>query len=246
MIHLHLTLCVLITICGIIVVSAKNPIESIVSLILCFCNAGILLFCFKADFLGLIYVIVYVGAVAVLFLFVIMMIDDKKILNYNKSIAIDLSTAYGFKSAQEYIDTLIYNYWPRTTREWDRFIIKVQLVFFIIFLTIFSRYFFHYYYIIYNKFRDLIDSISIDTNKTVETLFENTQIDSLNNIDILGQILFNYYYICFLIAGLVLLVALIGAIVLTTNLHTSNKKQISNRQLARLDNFLTFFKKQII
>ncbi len=66
-------------------------------------------------------------------------------------------------------------------------------------------------------------------------------IDNLNNIDVLGQVLYNYYLICFLLAGLVLLVALVGAIILTLRFNNVQKSQLTSRQLSRTDNFLSFF-----
>jgi NADH:ubiquinone oxidoreductase subunit 6 (subunit J) len=66
--------------------------------------------------------------------------------------------------------------------------------------------------------------------------------DSLNNIDILGQVLYNYFLVCFLLAGLILLIALIGAIVLTLRFNTFQIKQHVFRQLSRTDNLFSFFK----
>jgi len=54
-----------------------DPIESVLFLILGFCYAAAILFIFHAEFLGLIFIIIYVGAIAVLFLFVIMMLNIK-------------------------------------------------------------------------------------------------------------------------------------------------------------------------
>src|SRR4051812_12942412 len=60
---------------GVLVVSARNPVHSVLFLILAFFNAAGLFILIGAEFLAMILVIVYVGAVAVLFLFVIMMLD---------------------------------------------------------------------------------------------------------------------------------------------------------------------------
>jgi NADH-quinone oxidoreductase subunit J len=57
--------------------------------------------------------------------------------------------------------------------------------------------------------------------------------DALYNIDSLGQFLYNYFLTCFLIAGIILLVALIGAIILTLNFNSSRKNQLISRQLSR-------------
>src|SRR3954451_12327748 len=60
---------------GVMVISAKNPVHSVLFLILAFFNAAGLFVLVGAEFLAMILVIVYVGAVAVLFLFVVMMLD---------------------------------------------------------------------------------------------------------------------------------------------------------------------------
>src|SRR5690606_28566206 len=60
---------------GVMVISARNPVHSVLFLILAFFNAAALFVLMGAEFLAFILVIVYVGAVAVLFLFVVMMLD---------------------------------------------------------------------------------------------------------------------------------------------------------------------------
>lgn len=64
---------------SIMVVSTKNPIHSILFLVLVFCNSAAMLILLQAEFLAFLLVVVYVGAIAVLFLFVIMMIDIRLI-----------------------------------------------------------------------------------------------------------------------------------------------------------------------
>ena len=60
---------------ALMVISAKNPVHSVLFLILCFVTASGLFVLLGAEFLAMILVVVYVGAVAVLFLFVVMMLD---------------------------------------------------------------------------------------------------------------------------------------------------------------------------
>src|SRR4030095_14352679 len=60
---------------AVMVISSRNPVHSVLFLILCFFNAAGLFILFGAEFLAMILVVVYVGAVAVLFLFVVMMLD---------------------------------------------------------------------------------------------------------------------------------------------------------------------------
>ena len=60
---------------GLMVVTARNPVHSVLFLILAFFNAAGLFILLQAEFLAMLLVVVYVGAVAVLFLFVVMMLD---------------------------------------------------------------------------------------------------------------------------------------------------------------------------
>jgi NADH-quinone oxidoreductase subunit J len=68
-----------VIISGILVVSSQNPINAIVNLILAFVNSVGLFLILGVDFIGVLYVIVYVGAIAILFLFVVMMLNVRKI-----------------------------------------------------------------------------------------------------------------------------------------------------------------------
>jgi len=62
--------------------------------------------------------------------------------------------------------------------------------------------------------------------------FQNN-IDAISNIEAIGQFLYNYLLVCFLIAGLILLVAMLGAIILTLNFNSNRKNQLISRQLTR-------------
>ena len=142
--------------------------------ILCFCISGTLLFLLNSDFLALIYIVVYVGAVAVLFLFVIMMLNVKlkenmferlANFNYNTNVFVIIACAFAF------LNMIIF-----------------------IFSSIFS-----------------VKSISYQEITQIQ------MIDNLNTIDVFAQVLFNYNTGHFLIAGFILLVALIGSIIITLN-----------------------------
>lgn len=76
-----LTFFSIILTCSLLVVLIPNPVHSILFLVLLFCNCtGVLLF-YKIEFLATMLIIIYVGAIAVLFLFVIMMLDIKLVSN---------------------------------------------------------------------------------------------------------------------------------------------------------------------
>ena len=197
---LHFFLCSLLILSGLWVSVSLNPIESVLFLILAFCNTAAILFIFNVEFLGLLFIIIYVGAVAVLFLFIIMMLNIKNQDN------LVLNVSY-LKSIYDKIKIFIF-------------------IFFITALFLFLQ----------NTFQQDI-FLFFDKNFDFVSIF-----DKLNNIDVIGQVLYNYFIVCFLLAGLVLLIALIGAIVLTLRFNSVKKSQLVSRQLSRTDNFLTFFK----
>jgi NADH-quinone oxidoreductase subunit J len=183
---LHLFLCFLFIEFSTSVSLSSNPVNSIIYLILTFCITAFISFFFNLEFFGLIFVIIYVGAVAVLFLFIIMMLDikDKSFTNFS----------------------LFY-----------LILINCFFLFFENFIRIFS--------------------FEVFSNKSTRTAFLTT-FDSFLNIDLLGQCLYNFFLICFLIAGLILFAALLGSILLTLNFNTNKKAQKYFRQLSRSDRFL--------
>ena len=193
MYFIHFVLSQLLCWCSYFVCTCKNPIHSVLFLILVFCNAAGILFIFNAEFLGLIFIIIYVGAIAVLFLFVIMMLR--------------------IKNKEENISTVNSIFW--------------------ILLFILIEY--ELLQILEESFE--LSSVLLDSNFFLFLLLDNS-----NNIDILGQALFGYYLICFLLAGILLLIALVGCIVLTLKFNNTEETQNVNRQLSRSDNFLSFFK----
>lgn len=68
---------ILSVVSAIMVISARNPVHSVLFLILVFLNGSALLLLIEAEFIAIIFIVVYVGAIAVLFLFVVMMLDIK-------------------------------------------------------------------------------------------------------------------------------------------------------------------------
>lgn len=184
-----------LVVAGSLVAFGINPINSIICLISTFVFTAILLFLFRIDFLSLIFIIVYVGAIAVLFLFVVMMIaikiPDTNFFNLNNLIKI-LKT------------------------------VTVFISIFILLITFLTRIFSNEIY----YFKTLPFQI-------------NNLLDTLYGIEVLGQGLYNYFGFCFLIAGLILLVALIGSILLTHNF--SSKKVTENSEVQLTKNNSGFF-----
>ena len=171
---------------GVLVVSARNPVHSVLFLILAFFNAAGMFILIGAEFLAMILVIVYVGAVAVLFLFVVMMLD------------IDfLQLRSGF-----------VRYLPIGA------IIGLILLAELVFVA-------------------AILGNAIAQHGASATVVSATGGVPLTNTRALGDILYTRYLFAFQLAGLILLVAMIGAIVLTLRHRADVRRQSIAEQLAR-------------
>lgn len=164
------------------VIASRNPVHSVLFLILCFVNAAGLFILIGAEFLGLILVVVYVGAVAVLFLFVVMMLDVDFV-----------ELRQGF-----------LQYLP------------IGVLVGVIFLA------------------ELVLVVgSWATSATLATTPLPQAATGLTNTQQLGRVLYTDYVYFFQAAGFVLLVAMIGAIVLTLRHKANVKRQDISAQVAR-------------
>ncbi len=169
---------------GIMVVFSKNPVHSVLFLILAFFNAAGLFVLLGAEFVAMILVIVYVGAVAVMFLFVVMMLD--------------INFAELRKGVMEYL--------------WVGLLIGFILLLEMIFIV---------------GGWNMTDGIA--TTITAAT----PPINEVTNTEAIGRILYTDNIFLFQLAGLILLVAMIGAIVLTHRKRDGVKKQNIGDQVRR-------------
>ena len=162
------------------VITSSNPVLSAVNLVFSFFLSAVLWLLLGAEFLSIILILVYVGAVMVLFLFVVMMLDiniAKKTAAYIKYLPLGIAVFIAFNAL------IIY--------------------FFI------------------NTFEN------IDYNAV-----KNIEIISDSNTENLGYLLFTKYIIEFEIAGLILLLGIISAIVLTYRKNPKNKYQNPTTQIS--------------
>jgi len=189
---LHLCAIYLQLLTTLLIVFSRNPIHSILLLIILFFEVTFVLILFNIEFISLLLVVVYVGAIAVLFLFVVMMLQVK---------------AEPFNSF---------------------YIILISFI-----LSLFF-YFENVYFI--NKANIFFGALH---SSSTEFCFH---LDSLKDIEVLGQLLFNYFSIYVVIAGLLLLAALIGSIILIIDVNKSIQSNVVFRRLSRSDNFIRFFK----
>ncbi|MBV9554879.1 MAG: NADH-quinone oxidoreductase subunit J [Alphaproteobacteria bacterium] len=169
---------------GVMVVSARNPVHSVLFLILAFFNGAGLFVLMGAEFLAMILVIVYVGAVAVLFLFVVMMLD------------IDFAQLRSGAAKYLPVGLLV------------GIILLAELVF------VFAGW-----------------AIAPRVAGIAAAPFPSNA--AITNTRALGDLLYTRYIFAFQAAGMILLVAMIGAIVLTLRHRVGTRRQVIAEQLAR-------------
>jgi len=168
---------------GLMVVTARNPVHSVLWLILAFFNSAGLFVLMGAEFLAMVLVVVYVGAVAVLFLFVVMMLD----INFQglRQGATNYAMVGGIIGV----------------------ILLLELIF-------------------------LLGSTAV-LPAGVTGAQPTPAFDVMSNTHALGHVLYTDYFYLFQAAGLVLLVAMIGAIVLTLRQREGVRKQKISTQMDR-------------
>ena len=167
---------------SLLVITAKNPVHSVLFLILAFFNSAGLFVLLGAEFVGMIMVIVYVGAVAVLFLFVVMMLD--------------ISFADLRKGAMQYVPIGL--------------IIGAVMIF--EFIAVFGS---------WKMSDDKLQNLGSPTPEGV------------TNTEALGRLIYTDYILVFQVSGLVLFVAMVGAIVLTHRRRPGIHRQSVGEQHAR-------------
>ena len=168
---------------AIMVIAARNPVHSVLFLILAFFNAAGLFILLGAEFIAMLLVIVYVGAVAVLFLFVVMMLD----ISFH-----DLR-----KGALQFVPVgLLLGG-----------VLLIELV------TLYAGW--------QSAPSGLLPSMETPTP------------DQVSNTKALGAVLYTQYMLPFQVSGLILLVSMIGAIVLTLRTRPDLRRQSVGKQVSR-------------
>jgi len=168
---------------GVAVISARNPVHSVLFLITAFFSAAGLFVLLGAEFLAMILVVVYVGAVAVLFLFVVMMLD------------VDFTALRQGFARYLPIGAVIAG------------VLTVEMV--------------------------IVATSVANHGATMGSTGPAAYPVNVTNAGAIGQVLYTDYIYYFQAAGLVLLVAMIGAIVLTLKHRVGIKRQDISAQVAR-------------
>ena len=172
----------IVVLAGALTISSRNPVHSVLWLILAFFNAAGLMLLVGAEFIAMLLVIVYVGAVAVLFLFVVMMLNidfAEMRAGFVRYLPLGLALAVGLAA-------------------------------------------------------EIVIGVGAWSAGGIEMANRAAPIVSeVPNIEALGRVLYTRYLFIFEGAGLVLLVAMIGAIVLTYRERADVRKQNVSRQISR-------------
>lgn len=172
------------------VVISSQPVFSLLFLVSSFIFSSFLLFLLECEFLALLFIIIYVGAIAILFLFAIMMLETKLInLNKNKIKYFPVGIIF-FLLLLIPLFSLINTYFGVDTSNYDNYSLNI-----------------------YQNWYDLTDST--------------------NDINTYAQVLYSYFVLQFLVAGLILLLILIGVVYLTNTFEKQTIQQSSFRQLSR-------------
>jgi len=169
---------------GFMVIAARNPVHSVLFLILAFVSSAGLFVLMGAEFLAMILIVVYVGAVAVLFLFVVMMLD------------VDFAEL----------------------RQGSLSYLPIGIVVGIVFLV---------------ELLLVVAVWAIGTHVPGGITAPIPPLDAVSNTEALGRVLYTRYIYYFQAAGLILLVAMIGAIVLTLHHKPGVRRQNAADQIAR-------------
>ncbi|MCG8355543.1 MAG: NADH-quinone oxidoreductase subunit J [Kiloniellales bacterium] len=168
---------------AVMVISSRNPVHSVLFLILAFFNSAALFVLMGAEFLAMILVVVYVGAVAVLFLFVVMMLD----INFTQM-------REGF-----------LQYLPVGALIGLILLVELTLV---------------------------VGAWVASPEASAVASVPIPPVEEISNTEALGAVLYTKYVYLFQAAGLVLLVAMVGAIVLTLRQREGVRKQSISRQVS--------------
>jgi NADH-quinone oxidoreductase subunit J len=183
---------ILLVFSSVMVIIAKHPVFSLLFLVSSFIFSSFLLFLLECEFLALLFIIVYVGAIAILFLFSVMMLESKLYnLNRNKIKYIPVGIFFSLLLLFPLLNEINTNKYFTNSN-------IVSKTFYI------------------NNYQNWYDLI-----------------DATNDVSVYGHVLYSYYVLQFLIAGLILLLVLIGVVYLTNSYNKHTIEQITFKQLSR-------------
>jgi NADH-ubiquinone oxidoreductase chain 6 len=192
--------------CGILVIISKNPIVSVLFLIGLFLSISSYLIILGLNFIGLSYLLVYVGAVSILFLFILMLINvriSELLSNTNNSIPLAIFIAISFNYP-------VYQILPYSVAAFNSYTVNLNNKLNDIWSNNYSDYLNKFFKL--SEYKAELDKgeISFVTSKIWDgNISETTHITSI------GNIMYTSYSIWLILTSIILLLAMVGAIVIT-------------------------------
>lgn len=188
--------------CGILIIINKNPIVSVIFLIGLFANISVYLILLGLTFIGLSYLIVYIGAVSILFLFILMLINIRTSeLQSNNRNSVSLGLFITILS-----NFTIFQLLPYYMAILNSYSNKLNTIL---------------YYFPWNKFSEIINYINKTLNiASTSVMFAassnwDSNMAETGHISVIGNILYTSHNMWIFIASFILLLAMVGAIIVT-------------------------------
>lgn len=187
-------------ICGILVIITKNPVISVLFLIGLFLSISSYLILLGLNFIGISYLLVYIGAVSILFIFILMLINiriSELLSETSNSIPLAIVSTVAFNYP-------IYNILPYDITIFNSYTINLNNIL---------------YNLWYNNYSDYLNKIfKLNEDRNISFVTSKTwdgNIAETTHITTIGNIMYTNYSIWIIITSIILLLAMIGAIIIT-------------------------------
>ena len=188
--------------CGILVIISKNPIVSVLFLIGLFLSISSYLIILGINFIGLSYLLVYVGAVSILFLFILMLINVRisELLSdtsNNIPLAIIIIIIFNY---------IVYQLLPYNIKTFNNYTFDIN--------NIINNLWYNNYNDLYNKVFDLNNSNNNEILYVTSKIWDGNLVET-SHISSIGNIIYTSYSIWLILTSIILLLAMVGAIIIT-------------------------------
>ena len=192
--------------CGILVIISKNPIVSVLFLIGLFLSISSYLIILGLNFIGLSYLLVYVGAVSILFLFILMLINVRIIellSNTSNSIPLAIIITISFNYP-------VYQILPYSIAAFNSYTVNLNNTLNDIWYNNYSDYLNKFF-----NFNEAYGELNNGEISFVSSKMWDSNLSETNHITSIGNIMYTGYSIWLIITSIILLLAMVGAIVIT-------------------------------
>lgn len=224
-------------VCALMVIRCRNPVHSVLFLILAFVSTSALLILVHLDFFAMIYLVVYVGAIAVFFLFVVMMLNIRSAVHESVLPYFPVGALIGIIFVFQVFFILNDEALPAISTSGDTSMAAmyagIQQVVHDISAYVNTHGVFRWE-VIYASISGVYHTIAHASMMQGQDLNEvppssyiqwSEKAQAISNIEALAQVLYTYYFVYFLLASIILLIAMVGGITLTMHKGSPVQKQ---------------------